>query len=105
MRHQGWVILLVAIAAAACVASGVLLLSAEWTLSCTVDGQSLGGIDCFQANTVPQTISSPAGSIGFLPLVAACLVSATVLALVAAYALRKRLRAWRSQRRVEVNTR
>jgi hypothetical protein len=90
MTRQRWVILLAGFAAAACVASVVLLLSAEWTLSCTVDGQSLGGIDCLQANTVPQTVSSPAGSIGFLPLVAACLLSATVLALVAAYALRKR---------------
>jgi hypothetical protein len=73
-------------------ASTVMLLSAEWTLSCTVQGQPLGGSDCLQANAAAETDSAPASSIGFLPLVACCLLSATVLAVLAAFAFRARRR-------------
>jgi hypothetical protein len=59
----------VAIAAAVLwLAVTVVLLTAHWSLSCTVDGQDAGGIDCLQENTMPHAGSAPASWFGFVPL-------------------------------------
>ena len=68
--------LLAGAAAVVWLVTTALVLSGDWQLSCTVDGHELGGIDCLQANAVPQTDAAPARWIGFVPLAAAWLVAA-----------------------------
>jgi hypothetical protein len=46
----------------------VTLLTAHWSLSCTVDGQDAGGIDCLGFDTMPQAATAPARWFGFGPL-------------------------------------
>jgi hypothetical protein len=70
------------VAATVLAASSWVGLSATWFLSCTVHGQELGGIDCLQANALPQTQSTPASWFGFLPLALAWLAAAVVLVVI-----------------------
>jgi hypothetical protein len=67
VSRRAWIAF--AVLALVWLAATLSVLSARWFLSCTVDGQPLGGIDCFQANTLPATDSAPASWIGFVPLV------------------------------------
>jgi hypothetical protein len=81
------------IAAAAVVlwlAVTVVLLTAHWSLSCTVDGQSAGGIDCLGKNGMPDAGSAPASWFGFVPLVLLWVAATAALAWCAVAARRRR---------------
>ena len=71
------------------VAVTLVLLTAQWSLSCTIDGQGANGIDCFQENAMPHAGSAPARWFGFVPL---ALAWATVTGLMvwSAIAMRRR---------------
>ena len=69
----------------------IVLLTAHWSLSCTLDGQDAGGIDCLQENTIPHAGSAPASWFGFVPLALLWIVLSGVL-VWCALAARRRVR-------------
>jgi hypothetical protein len=79
-----------ALAGALWVATLVVMLSADWYLECTVHGQQLGGIDCFQANVPPKTASTPASWFGFIPLAVTWLAANATLLVCGTLALIRR---------------
>jgi hypothetical protein len=78
------------VAAAIWIAVVVVAPSADWSLTCTVHGQSLGGVDCLQNDgAIPQTPSAPASWFGFILLAVAWCISSVTLAAFAFVALRR----------------
>jgi hypothetical protein len=88
-RH---LVALAGLAAAVWLATVAMVLTADWFLTCTVDGQQLGGIDCFQTYVLPQTESEPAAWFGFLPLAIAWLLATGTLATCFALTVRAHTR-------------
>jgi hypothetical protein len=92
LKRHPWLIAITIGAAAVWLATAALIVSSSWFLQCTVDGQPLGGIDCFQADSIPQTDSEPARSIGFVPLAATWLAATLGLSLLITLSVRARRR-------------
>jgi hypothetical protein len=78
------------VAAVVWVAALVILVNADWTLTCTVRGHPLGGIDCLQTNTVPAASSGPASWFGFVPLALTWLCASAVVLTCAVLGWRSR---------------
>ena len=82
-----------AVAAAATVlwvAVTLMLATGQWSLSCRVDGQDAGGIDCLQWNAMPAAGSAPASWFGFVPLVLLWGAASVVIVWCAVAARRRR---------------
>jgi hypothetical protein len=68
----------------------VVLLSAHWSLSCTIDGQVASGIDCLGEDATPHAGSAPARWFGFVPLAIVWAAATAALLWCAVTARRRR---------------